>query len=171
MPSRSPNVSNDASDASPHTCARLALVCRRSCSRMAGRPECWASAWKWRVAYSGRALCQDTDPRARSNNPPTPENPAPYTSTGSPAPVCADVAERPHNSHPATTMSRRLITVTPLAPIGAKAAYRGHDRTKPSLFIGCQSHRRRSKCQRSVDDATDGGGTTVGGYEHLNDPL
>src|SRR5450631_2967403 len=34
--------------------ARLALVCRRSCSRMAGRPDCWASAWKWRVAYSGR---------------------------------------------------------------------------------------------------------------------
>ncbi|GAB2869318.1 hypothetical protein GCM10027026_19540 [Myroides odoratimimus subsp. xuanwuensis] len=31
-----------------------------------------------------RALCQDTDPCARSNNPPTPESPAPYTSTGSP---------------------------------------------------------------------------------------
>src|SRR5215207_11166897 len=29
-----------------------------------------------------RDLCQDTDPRARSNNPVTPETPAPYTSTG-----------------------------------------------------------------------------------------
>ena len=41
-----------------------------------------------------RDLCQDADPRARSNNPVTPEAPAPYTSTGSPAPVCVDVTGR-----------------------------------------------------------------------------
>ena len=29
-----------------------------------------------------RDLCQDTDPRARSNNPVTPETPAPYTCNG-----------------------------------------------------------------------------------------
>src|SRR4029453_8101493 len=42
-----------------------------------------------------RDLCQDTDPRARSNNPAATEDPASYTSTGSPAPVCLDVAGRP----------------------------------------------------------------------------
>ena len=42
-----------------------------------------------------RDLCQDTDPRALRNNPVAPETPASYTSTGSPAPVCADVTGPP----------------------------------------------------------------------------
>ena len=47
------------------------------------------------AAVARKVLCQDTDPRARSNSPEAPEDPASYTSTGSPAPVCPDVAGRP----------------------------------------------------------------------------
>ena len=52
-----------------------------------------------------RDLCQDTDPRPRSNNPVTPETPAPYTSTGSPAPVCVDVTGR----HPQFSLASEAI--------------------------------------------------------------
>lgn len=72
-----------------------------------------------------RILCQDTDPRARSNTPEAPENPAPYTSTGSPAPVCADVAGTvpsiliPRNGEP--KVPKR---VTPLA-LSADVSFMG----------------------------------------------
>src|SRR4029450_8074342 len=50
-----------------------------------------------------RDLCQDTDPRARSNNPVTPETPAPYTCNGlARTSVC-----RRHRTAPPILISQR----------------------------------------------------------------
>ncbi|ANS80050.1 hypothetical protein SGUI_2654 [Serinicoccus hydrothermalis] len=53
-----------------------------------------------------KILCQDTDPRARSNNPAAPEDLAPYTSTGSPR----------------TSVCRRRRTTPPFSATGTGTA-------------------------------------------------
>ena len=54
-----------------------------------------------------------TPPRHRSRPPEAPEDPARYTSTGSPAPVTHDVAGRPDHSHQHGRRSRSQAVTDP----------------------------------------------------------
>ena len=109
----SPPASGSSSGTSASHCppARAGPACARTpsptpCRHPARRPARTAlpsrspPLRRHRLGVARRALCQDTDPRARSSNQGAPEDPAPYTSAGSPAPVCADVAGRHPHSHP-----------------------------------------------------------------------
>src|SRR5215216_4916281 len=66
-----------------------------------------------------RDLCQDTDPRARSNNPVTPETPRHTPATGSPAPVCVDVTGRHHQFSSASEAIEDRKPNTPHAQFAA----------------------------------------------------
>jgi hypothetical protein len=65
------------------------------------------------IGAARSALCQDTDPRAHGSNQGAPEDPAPYTSAGSPAPLCSDVAGRQEQFSSARA-AIKIATVTPL---------------------------------------------------------
>lgn len=121
------------------------------------------------LAGRGRKiLCQDTDPRARSNNPEAPEDPTPYTSAGSPAPVCSDVAGRPLILI-RQGRDRRSQTVTPLAsglakprtelrarPITSRLPYAaGSARPRLQPRLGPANQRRSSRVQSPATEGRD----------------
>src|SRR6185437_10252148 len=62
------------------------------------------------------------------NNPAAPENPAPYTSTGSPAPVWNDVAGRPHqfsSTGAAIKIAKKIHLCSLLLPAGTGRPFPG----------------------------------------------